>query len=45
MGQLGRYELKYVIDEERAVAVADYCRAFLRPSVHNGDAARPAAIR
>ena len=37
MGQAGRYELKYVIDEERAIAVADYCRAFLRPSVHNGE--------
>ena len=36
MGQAGRYELKYVIDEDRALAVADYCRAFLRPSVHNG---------
>jgi hypothetical protein len=33
----GRYELKYVIDEERAVAVADYVRAYLRPSAHNGN--------
>jgi hypothetical protein len=36
MGRGGRYELKYVIDEERAVAVADYLRPYLRPSVHNG---------
>jgi hypothetical protein len=36
MGHSGRYELKYVIDEERAVAVADYVRAYLRPSEHNG---------
>jgi hypothetical protein len=35
----GRYELKYVIDEERAVAVADYVQAFLRPSEHNGTGA------
>jgi hypothetical protein len=37
MKQTGRYELKYVIDEQRAVAVADYVRAYLRPSPHNGD--------
>ena len=36
MKQTGRYELKYVIEEDRAVAVADYVRAFLRPSEHNG---------
>ena len=35
MAQSGRYELKYVIDEERAVAVADYTQMYLRPSVHN----------
>jgi hypothetical protein len=37
MKATGRYELKYVIDEDRAVAVADYVRAFLRPSDHNGN--------
>lgn len=36
MGLSGRYELKYVIDEERAVAVADYVQSYLRPSPHNG---------
>jgi SPX domain protein involved in polyphosphate accumulation len=36
MKQTGRYELKYVIEEDRAVAVADYVRTFLRPSEHNG---------
>jgi hypothetical protein len=36
MAQSGRYELKYVIDEERAAAVADFLRPYLRPSVHNG---------
>ena len=36
MGHSGRFELKYVIDEQRAVAVADYVRSYLRPSVHNG---------
>ncbi len=35
MGQSGRYELKYILDEERAVAVANYVRAYLRPSEHN----------
>lgn len=35
MGQSGRYELKYVIEEERARAVAEYCQQYLRPSVHN----------
>jgi hypothetical protein len=37
MKQTGRYELKYVIDEDRAVAVADYVRSFLRPSEFNGN--------
>ncbi|MGA2032728.1 MAG: polyphosphate polymerase domain-containing protein [Thermoguttaceae bacterium] len=37
MGRTGRYELKYVIDEERATAIADYLRCYLQPSVHNGD--------
>ena len=35
VGQSGRYELKYILDEERAVAVANYIRAYLRPSEHN----------
>lgn len=35
MGQSGRYELKYILDEQRAVAVANYARNFLRPSEHN----------
>lgn len=29
--QSSRYELKYVIEEERAVAVRDYCRGYLIP--------------
>lgn len=36
MGQSGRYELKYVLDEQRAVAVANYARNYLQPSEHNG---------
>jgi hypothetical protein len=36
LGQSGRYELKYIVEEERAVAIADYTRSFLRPSAHNG---------
>jgi hypothetical protein len=36
MAQSGRYELKYVIDEQRAVAVADFVQMHLRPSPHNG---------
>jgi hypothetical protein len=35
MGRTGRYELKYVIDEERAVAIADFLRGYTQPSVHN----------
>lgn len=35
MGHSGRFELKYVIEEQRAVAVADFIRSHLRPSVHN----------
>ena len=35
MGRTGRYELKYVVDEERAVAIADYLRCYTQPSVHN----------
>jgi hypothetical protein len=37
MAESGRYELKYIIDEDRAVAVADFVRAYLRPSPHNGN--------
>ena len=35
MRQTGRYELKFVVDEQRAVAIADYVRTYLRPSPHN----------
>ncbi len=36
MGHSARYELKYVIRESRAVAVADFVSGYLRPSEHNG---------
>ncbi len=36
MGHGARFELKYVIEEARAVAVADFVSSFLRPSEHNG---------
>ncbi len=36
MGHSARFELKYIIDEARAVAVADFVSAYLRPSEHNG---------
>ena len=36
MGHSSRYELKYVIEEPRAVAVADFLGSYLRPSEHNG---------
>ena len=36
MGHSARFELKYVIEEPRAVAVADFVSSFLRPSEHNG---------
>jgi len=35
MGQSGRYELKYVVDEQRASAIGEYVSKFLRPSPHN----------
>lgn len=35
MRQTGRYELKFVVDEQRAVAIADFVRTYLRPSPHN----------
>ncbi len=36
MGHSARFELKYVIEEPRAVAVADFVSSYLRPSEHNG---------
>jgi hypothetical protein len=36
MGHSARFELKYVIEEARAVAVADFVSTYLRPSEHNG---------
>ena len=36
MGHAARYELKYLIQEPRAVAVADFVSSYLRPSEHNG---------
>ena len=35
MGHAARYELKYLIQEPRAVAVADFISSYLRPSEHN----------
>jgi hypothetical protein len=35
MAHSARFELKYVIEESRAVAVADFVSSFLRPSEHN----------
>jgi len=36
MGHSARFELKYIIEEARAVAVADFVSSYLRPSEHNG---------
>lgn len=36
MAHSSRYELKYVIEESRAVAIADFVSSYLRPSEHNG---------
>jgi hypothetical protein len=36
MGHSARFELKYIIEESRAVAVADFVSCYLRPSEHNG---------
>jgi hypothetical protein len=36
MGHSARFELKYVIEDARAVAVADFISSYLRPSEHNG---------
>jgi hypothetical protein len=35
MGHNARYELKYMLQESRAVAVADFVSSYLRPSPHN----------
>jgi hypothetical protein len=35
MGLAGRHELKYVVDEVRAVAIREFLRAYLRPSIYN----------
>ena len=37
MGHSARYELKYVVEEPRAVALADFISAYMRPSEHNGN--------
>ena len=37
MGHSARFELKYVVEAERAVAVADFVSSYLRPSEHNGN--------
>jgi hypothetical protein len=36
MAHSARFELKYLIEEPRAVAVADFVAGYLRPSEHNG---------
>jgi hypothetical protein len=36
MAHSARFELKYLIEESRAVAVADFVSAYLQPSEHNG---------
>ncbi|MGA2751862.1 MAG: polyphosphate polymerase domain-containing protein [Verrucomicrobiota bacterium] len=36
MAHSARFELKYVIAEPRAVAIADFLSSYLRPSEHNG---------
>jgi hypothetical protein len=35
MGLAGRHELKYVVEEARAVAIREFLRAYLRPSIYN----------
>src|SRR5271165_4509119 len=39
MAHSARYEFKYIIEEPRAVAVADFLSSYLRPSPHNGSGA------
>jgi hypothetical protein len=41
MGRSGRYELKYVIREEEARAVAEFASHYMRPSEHNGSGPVP----
>jgi hypothetical protein len=36
MGHSARFELKYLIQEPRAIAMADFLSSYLRPSEHNG---------
>src|SRR3974377_960056 len=36
MGHSARFELKYALEDARAVAVADFVQSYLRPSEHNG---------
>ncbi len=36
MGRSSRFEFKYVIEEPRAVAIADFVSSYLQPSEHNG---------
>ncbi len=36
MAHTDRFELKYVIEDARAVAIADFVQSYLRPSEHNG---------
>ena len=36
MGHSARFEFKYVLQEARACAVADFVSSYLRPSPHNG---------
>ena len=35
MGHSARFELKYVIEDARAVAIADFVSSYLQPSAHN----------
>jgi hypothetical protein len=35
MNHGGRYELKFILDEDRAVAVADFVQAYMEPSKYN----------
>lgn len=41
MDERGRYELKYVVEESCAQAIAGYLRAYLRPSSYNRAGPRP----
>jgi hypothetical protein len=36
MAHSARFEFKYIVEEPRAVAVADFVSSYLRPSEHNG---------